>query len=157
MAAIPINAGKQITPKQMVAQWRNLSHKFQVNLWNFEVKAGKAATEIFQESFDLKRFNSRGAAPWAARSKHSKVKHPLMTETYSLKNQLSGSIWEIRLLHLGLRFLLTRMDLHIQKAIKVFALRLCITLQHHLVHVGAGLKICHAVNSWVIQAYCVKN
>lgn len=94
MAAIPINAGKQVTPKQMVVQWRNLPHKFQVNLWNFEVKAGKAATEIFQESFNLKRFNSRGAAPWAARSKHSKAKHPLMTETYSLKKSIK---WK----HLG--------------------------------------------------------
>lgn len=88
MASIPINSGKPITPKQVVAQWRTIPHKFQVNLWNFEVKAGKAAVEVFQKSFELKRFNSRNSTPWAARSIRSKATHPLMTETYSLKNSI---------------------------------------------------------------------
>ena len=57
MARIPISSGIVITPQQMVAQWRHLPHKFQVNLWNFEVKAGKAAVNIFRESFAIKRFN----------------------------------------------------------------------------------------------------
>ena len=57
MAQIPTNTGKPITPKQVVAQWRHLPHKLYVNIWNFEVKAGKAAQSIFQESFDIKRFN----------------------------------------------------------------------------------------------------
>lgn len=88
MATVSINAGKPITPKQMVAQWRNLPHKFSLNLWNFEVKVGKAATEIFQKSFDMKRFNSSGSTPWANRSKYNKGTHPLMTETYSLKKSI---------------------------------------------------------------------
>lgn len=94
MAAIPINTGKVITPKQLVAQWRHLPHKLSVNLWNFEVKAGKAAQETFQESFDIKRFNSRGGTTWASRSKWSKAKHPLMVETGSLQKSIK---WK----HLG--------------------------------------------------------
>ena len=89
MATIaPSSAGIPITPKQVVAQWRNLPHKFQVNLWNFEVKAGKAAQEGFQKSFDIKKFNSSGSTIWASRSKHSKATHPLMVETGSLKKSI---------------------------------------------------------------------
>lgn len=88
MAATAISASKAITPKQVVAQWRNLPHKLSVNLWNFEVKAGKAAQETFKDSFDLKRFNSRGSTTWASRSKWSKAKHPLMVETGSLQKSI---------------------------------------------------------------------
>ena len=88
MAQIPISQGVPITPKQVIAQWRNLPHKFQVNVWNFEVKAGKAAQAIFQESFDLKRFNSAGSSHWPSRSKFNKAVHPLMVETGSLKKSI---------------------------------------------------------------------
>lgn len=88
MAQIPISQGVPITPKQVIAQWRNLPHKFQVNAWNFEVKAGKAAQAIFQESFDLKRFNSAGSSHWPSRSKFNKAVHPLMVETGSLKKSI---------------------------------------------------------------------
>ncbi len=88
MAKIPINQGKPLTPRQVVTQWRTLPHKFSVNVWNFEVKAGKAAQSIFQESFDLKRFNSNGSSPWPQRSKYNKAIHPLMVETGSLKRSI---------------------------------------------------------------------
>ncbi len=88
MATTPISAGTVLTPKQFVAQWRNLPHKFQVNLWNFEVKAGKAAKEAFQDSFDMKRLNSSGSSLWPARSKYTKGGHPLLVDTGSLKNSI---------------------------------------------------------------------
>lgn len=77
-----------LSPQQFVSQWRNLPHQFQLNVWNFEVKIGKAAQEIFQKSFDLKRFNSSGSSIWASRSKSSKATHPLMCETGSLKRSI---------------------------------------------------------------------
>lgn len=88
MATVPISGNKVLTPKQVVAQWRHLPHKFQVNLWNFEVKAGKAAQEIFQGSFDMKKFNSSDGSAWPARSPSSKGGHPLMVDTGSLKNSI---------------------------------------------------------------------
>lgn len=75
-------------------QWRDVPHKFSVNLWNFEVKAGKAAVEIFQSSFDVKQFMSVDSVPWKPRSKKSKGSHPLMVETGTLKGSIK---WK----HLG--------------------------------------------------------
>lgn len=96
MAVIIGSVGKNITPQQMIAQWRHLPHKFQINLWNFEVKAGKLAVSIFQESFELKRFNSSGSMAWKPRSPKNKKLHPLMTESFSLKKSIK---WK----HLGKR------------------------------------------------------
>lgn len=90
MATInPSSAGISITPAHFTAQWRNATHKFQLNQWNFEVKAGKAAKESFQKSFDIKRFNSSGSSQWANRSSKSTATHPLMVETGSLKNSIT--------------------------------------------------------------------
>ena len=83
---------KNITPKQLMAQWRTLPNKFDVNIWNFEVKAGKAATAIFKESFYLRRFNSSNQFGWKERRKS--VPHPILNETGSLKNSIK---WK----HLG--------------------------------------------------------
>ncbi len=80
--------GAVITPKRMAAQWQHTLHKLHLNVWNFEVKAGKVAQEIFQKSFDLKKFNSNDAKPWAQRSQYSKGTHPLMVQTSSLKNSI---------------------------------------------------------------------
>ena len=90
MANVPMGGGGgiPISPKQMVAQWRHKPHTFQVNVWNFEVKVGKAAQEIFQKSFDLKRFNSNNSVAWEQRSPKSKGSHPLMVQTSSLKNSI---------------------------------------------------------------------
>lgn len=54
-----------ITPKQLVAQWTHASHRFQVGVHNFEVKAGQAAVAVFQDSFAKKRMNTAGSSPWA--------------------------------------------------------------------------------------------
>ena len=86
--AVITNIGIELTPRQFATQWRNIPHKFQVNLWNFEVKAGKAVREDFHKSFEIKRFNDSGSLPWANRSKLSKAKHPLMVQTGSLRDSI---------------------------------------------------------------------
>jgi hypothetical protein len=55
----------KITPAQMAAQWVGAVHKFQVNVHNFEVKAGKAAVDVFQGSFVKERMNTANSKPWA--------------------------------------------------------------------------------------------
>lgn len=55
----------KITPAQMVAQWIGADHKFTVNVHNFEVKAGRAAVEVFQGSFVKQRLNTLNSRPWA--------------------------------------------------------------------------------------------
>ncbi|MDR1090957.1 MAG: hypothetical protein LBL79_07760 [Prevotella sp.] len=83
---------KNLTPKQLMDQWRALPNKFDVNIWNFEVKAGKAAVSVFQESFYLRRFNSSGEFGWKERRKPRP--YPILEETGSLKNSIK---WK----HLG--------------------------------------------------------
>lgn len=70
----------------MIAQWRTLPHKFGVNLWNFEVKAGKAAKEVFQKSFELRRLNTSGSFGW--KSRRDPKPHPILNETSTLKNSI---------------------------------------------------------------------
>lgn len=79
-------SGKVISPQQMIAQWRHLPHKFQVNVWKFEIQAGREAVSIFKESFDLRRLNSNGSIPW--RPRRDKKPHPILNETSSLKNSI---------------------------------------------------------------------
>lgn len=55
----------KITPAQMAAQWANAGHKFAINVHNFEVKAGRAAVEVFQGSFDKQKLNSSDGKRWA--------------------------------------------------------------------------------------------
>lgn len=91
MANIPIEAGGggiSITPRQLITQWQHKPHMFQVNVWNFEVKAGKAAQDIFRKSFDMKRFNDDNSTAWKPRSLQSRGSHPLMVQTSSLKNSI---------------------------------------------------------------------
>jgi hypothetical protein len=79
-------AGIPISPKQLAVQWRHLPNKLAVNCWNFEVKAGKAAVEIFKESFDLGRLNSTVSRPW--RPRRDSKPHPILDETSSLRNSI---------------------------------------------------------------------
>ena len=81
--------GIVITPARFVAQWQHIPHKFSLNLWNFEVEAGKAVQSVFQKSFDIKKFNSSGSTGWAPRSSKNRKAHPLMVETGSLKNSIT--------------------------------------------------------------------
>lgn len=87
-----VTGGKQISTKQLVNQWRTLPNKFEVNVWNFEVKAGKAAVSVFRESFSLQRFNSSSQFGWRPRSDHKT--HPILNETGSLRDSIK---WK----HLG--------------------------------------------------------
>lgn len=87
MRAIP-TAGIPITPKQFISQWKVLPHKLGVNIWNFEVKVGKAAEETFKKSFELKRFNAKGQTTWAPRKRRPKDGHELMVETGSLYHSI---------------------------------------------------------------------
>ena len=77
---------KNITPKQLIRKWSTLPNKFDVNIWNFEVKAGKAAVSIFKESFTLQRFNSSSEFVWRPRKKS--YSHPILNETGSLQNSI---------------------------------------------------------------------
>lgn len=83
---------KKITPKQLSEQWLRLPNKLAVNIWNFEVRAGKEAVSVFKQSFTLLRFNSSGEFPWRERS--DRKSHPILNETGSLKESIS---WK----HLG--------------------------------------------------------
>ena len=77
-----------LTPERLMAQWTGATHKLQVNLHNFEVKAGKAAVAIFKQSFAMKRFNSHNARPWASWQGNYKGKGELMQEHGILKNSI---------------------------------------------------------------------
>lgn len=78
----------KITPRQMIAQWAGATHKFQVNVHNFEVEAGKLAVETFKESFDKHRMNTQGAKRWAPWQGSYSGKGSLMNETGTLKNSI---------------------------------------------------------------------
>jgi hypothetical protein len=81
-----IAVGKSISPQQLIAQWKTLPNKFDVNIWNFEVKAGEAAVSIFKESFNLRKLNSSNGFAWKARKKPRS--YPILEETGSLKNSI---------------------------------------------------------------------
>lgn len=78
--------GIPITAKELAQVWRNLHHKFYVNVFNFENAAGEAAVSIFKQSFELKKFNTRGGKIWPARK--DKKTHPLLRETDTLMNSI---------------------------------------------------------------------
>lgn len=78
----------RLTPRQLIAQWAGADHKFQVNVHNFEVEAGKTAVEVFQKSFDLKRFNDRSGKRWAQWQGNYTGAGTLMDETGTLKNSI---------------------------------------------------------------------
>ena len=57
MAKGRVPGGGMITPAQMMQQWKNAPHRFDLNLNNFEVRIGRAAEAIFKKSFEMHRFN----------------------------------------------------------------------------------------------------
>lgn len=65
----------------------DLDHILMVNVHNFEVRAGKAAVDVFKESFDKKRMNTAGAKSWPHWIGKYKGKS-LMEETGSLKKSI---------------------------------------------------------------------
>lgn len=85
-----VNKGIPLTPQQFVAQWMPLPHQFDLNIWNFEVSVGQSAVEIFQKSFDMKRFNSNGSLVWRHRPKRNKGGFTVggLVESRSLRNSI---------------------------------------------------------------------
>lgn len=67
-----VSRGIPLKPEQFVAQWQPLPHKFDLNVWDFQVSVGKAAVDIFQKSFDYKRFNSKGSFSWKTSPKKNR-------------------------------------------------------------------------------------
>lgn len=88
--------GIPITPQRFVAQWEHASHWFDLNLYNFEVRAGETAVKQFQKSFQLQRFNSKGEGTWAPRSKNTYVPkgkgQPILIDTGSLRASIKSEV-----------------------------------------------------------------
>lgn len=85
-----INRGIPLTPQQWMAQWQPLPHRLDLNIWDFQVSVGREAVSIFQKSFDMKRFNSRGSLVWKHRPKRNKGGYTVggLIESRSLKNSI---------------------------------------------------------------------
>ena len=81
------NGGKSISPEQLFDQWKTLPNKFQVNINNFEVRAAKAAQEVFQTSFELGRLYTAGSTRW--RPRQDRRSHPILKETGTLQRSIS--------------------------------------------------------------------
>lgn len=86
-----VSRGIPLKPEQFVAQWQPLPHKFDLNVWDFQVSVGKAAVDIFQKSFDYKRFNSKGSFSWKIRPKKNKGGFTVggLIESRSLRNSIT--------------------------------------------------------------------
>ncbi|RXE72183.1 hypothetical protein [Xylanibacter muris] len=85
-----VNRGIPLTPQQWIAQWQPLPHQFDLNIWNFQVSVGQSAVDIFQKSFDIKRFNSKGSVVWHHRPKRNKGGYTIggLVESRSLRNSI---------------------------------------------------------------------
>lgn len=85
-----MNRGIPLTPQQFVAQWKPLPHAFDLNVWDFQVSVGQSAVDIFQKSFDMKRFNSKGSMVWKHRPKRNKGGFTVggLVESRSLRNSI---------------------------------------------------------------------
>lgn len=79
--------GKLITPDQLVMQWKTLPNKLEVNINNFEVRAAKAAKEVFQTSFEIGRLYAAGSTKWPKRK--DRRSHPILKETGTLQRSIS--------------------------------------------------------------------
>ena len=77
----------KITLQQMRTHWVGATHRFSLNLWNFEVKAGLAAKKVFQESFDKQKLNASNAQLWAKRKRRGDG-HPILQETGTLRRSI---------------------------------------------------------------------
>lgn len=77
-----------ITFRQFRNHWKNAVSIFGVNVWNFEVAVAKNAVEVFQKSFDLKRFNTDGSKSWQRRVPTSKRRNPLLVDTGGMKRSI---------------------------------------------------------------------
>lgn len=84
----------KITLKQMVRQWTGATRKFEVNVSNAAAQLAMFAVDTFKKSFDLKRFNSQGSAPWPALKNKAKPTHiALLKETGALKESITATFY----------------------------------------------------------------
>jgi len=80
----------KITLAQMVKQWATASHTFEVNVADAAAELGMFATEVFQKSFDIGGFNSKGAPKWRPLKGAPKSTHvALLVETRALKDSIT--------------------------------------------------------------------
>ena len=82
--------GRKTAPEKVVAQWAVLRHVFDVNIWNFEVRAAQIAESGFKSSFAKRRFYDSNSSPWPPR-KHPKP-HPMLRETGTLMNSITTKV-----------------------------------------------------------------
>ena len=75
----------KITPIQFISQWLGADHRLRVNTHNFEVKLAKAAVDVFQDSFESKKFDRKSWPHWQGKYVG---KGSLMDETGTLKNSI---------------------------------------------------------------------
>lgn len=86
-----ISKGVPLTPQQFREQWETLPHTFDLNIWDFQVSVGQSAVDIFQKSFDMKRFNTKGGMVWKHRPKRNKGGFTVggLVESKSLRNSIT--------------------------------------------------------------------
>jgi len=84
--------GRKTTPEKVAAQWALLRHVFDVNVWNFEVRAAQIAESGFKASFAKKRFNDSNSSPWPPRKHTPKPYHPMLKETGTLMNSITTKV-----------------------------------------------------------------
>lgn len=85
-----ISKGIPLTPQQFREQWEPLSHTFDLNIWDFQISVGQSAVDIFQKSFDMKRFNTKGSMAWRHRPKRNNGGFTVggLIESKSLRNSI---------------------------------------------------------------------
>lgn len=82
----------KITLAQMAKQWLTASHTFEVNVADAAAEIGMFATEVFQKSFTVGGFNSKGAPKWRPLKGTPKSSHiSLLVETGALKDSITYS------------------------------------------------------------------
>ena len=66
------NIGGEMTMQQLFNHFRVVSYNVEKNSLNFAIVLSERALRIFQQSFSMKRFNSRGGQKWPELSEHTK-------------------------------------------------------------------------------------
>lgn len=62
------------------------------NIWNFITGSeglAETAAETFRQSFDMKRFNTKGSTPWRPSKAERSGEHPTLLWTHTLQNSIS--------------------------------------------------------------------
>ena len=65
------NIGGEMTMQQLFNHFRVVSYNVEKNALNFSIVLSERALRIFQQSFSMKKFNSRGGQKWPELSSHT--------------------------------------------------------------------------------------